>query len=412
MPSNQGTQQLPLHGIKIVDFTHGVAGPYAVMLLADLGAEVWKIEKPDRGDPTRYMNVSSRFVADIPRSGGDYFLAINRNKRSVAIDLRKPEGREVALRLVAEADVVVSNFRPGVMERLGLGYDACRAVKDDVIYASLSAYGESGPLAHQPGMDVAVQARSGVMAITGTGDGGPVKPGASVADFSGGAHLSIAVLSALFQRTRTGAGQLLHVSLLDSMMSMLMNYSVAVIDGHAEIRPMGSGHPQLVPFQAFPTSDGYVVVATGTNRLFFQLCRTLGRPELSKDHRFLTNVTRVNHREALVALLSELTRAKSTREWLKLFEASGIPCSPVNTLAEAFDEEQLQAQNMITEFEHPNYGPLHLVAAPYTFSGARPEISLPPPTLGEHTAEVLSRVAGLSAEEIAALDARRVVGAA
>lgn len=382
----------PLHGIKILDFTHGVAGPYGVMLLADLGAEVWKIEKPKRGDPTRYMNVSNRFAADIPTAGGDYFLAINRNKRSIGIDLQQAAGQDVALKLVRNADIVVSNFRPGVMGRLGLDYAACREVNPGIIYASLSAYGERGPLAHQPGMDVAVQARSGVMGITGNGAGGPVKPGASIADFSGGAHLDIAILAALHRRSNTGKGGELHVSLLDSMISMLSNYSVAVMDGGAEVAPMGSGHPQLVPFQAFPSQDGYIVIATGTNRLFGDLCEVLGLPQLAKDERFATNVVRVQNRDALIPLISEATSQRSTAEWLDIFEQNEIPCAPVNTLSQAFAEEQLTAQDMIVPSDHPTYGTIHLVGAPYTFGSARPGIARTPPLLGEHTAELLAGV--------------------
>lgn len=410
MQTPQTVTELPLNGIRILDFTHGVAGPYAVMLLADLGAEVWKIEKPHRGDPTRYMNVSTRFVADIPQSGGDYFLAINRNKQSVAIDLQTAEGREIAMRLVAQADLVVSNFRPGVMGKLGLSYDDCRAVNEDIVYASLSAYGEAGPLAHQPGMDVAVQARSGVMSITGNGSGGPVKPGASIADFGGGSHLAIAVLSALYRRATTGRGGELHVSLLDSMMSMLANYSVAVMDGAADIKPMGSGHPQLVPFQAFPSSDGYIVIATGTNRLFKELCRVLGEPDLADDERFRTNVDRVGHREQLVAGISNLTVHHSTAEWLETFEREEIPCAPVNTLAQAFGEEQLAAQGMIVEMEHPAYGPIHLVGTPYTFDAQRPELRSVPPTLGQHTWRVLAEFAGISPEDLNRLRDERVIG--
>jgi crotonobetainyl-CoA:carnitine CoA-transferase CaiB-like acyl-CoA transferase len=399
----------PLRGIKVLDFTHGVAGPYAVTLLADLGAEVWKIEKPGRGDATRYMNVSRRFVADIPESGGDYFLAVNRNKQSVAVDLQHPEGRQVALRLVALADVVVSNFRPGVMERLGLGYEGCRAVRQDVIYAALSAYGERGPLAHQPGMDVAVQARSGVMHVTGNPGGGPVKPGASIADFNGGSHLAVAILAAMLRRVITGEGCVLHVSLLDAMMSILSNYSVAVVDGAADISPMGSGHPQLVPFQAFPSLDGHVVIASGTNRLYRDLCQVMGVPELAADARFATNVERVQHRDALVALLSEVTRRRTTAEWLQIFEENEIPSAPVNDLASAFAQEQLAAQDLIVEVAHPVYGGLHLVAAPYTFDGRRPRIDLPPPSIGQHTTAVLA-AAGYDEEQLAGLRDRGTVG--
>jgi crotonobetainyl-CoA:carnitine CoA-transferase CaiB-like acyl-CoA transferase len=244
-------------------------------------------------------------------------------------------------------------------------------------------------------MDVAVQARSGVMSITGNGIGGPAKPGASMADFSGGAHLATAVLSALYRREMTGHGGELHVSLLDSMMSMLSNYSVAVIDGQAEIGPMGSGHPQLVPFQAFPTSDGYVVISTGTNRLFIDLCAALGRADLAEDARYRTNVDRVANRESLVSAISHATAQRSTAEWLEMFERLQIPCAPVNTLAAAFREEQLASQGMIVPIMHPRYGLIHLVASPYTFNGQRPMVSRPPPTLGEHTDQLLVEVLGM-----------------
>lgn len=395
----------PLHGIRILDFTHGVAGPYASMLLADLGAEVWKVEKPGRGDATRYMNVSERFREDIPGSGGDYFLAINRNKMSVTLDLGKPEGRELALALAEHADVALSNFRPGVMRRLGLAYQDLRDRNPSLVYGSLTAYGQEGPLAHQPGMDVAVQARSGVMAITGHGEGGPVKPGVSLADFAGGAHLCTAVLGALFARERTGHGQEVTISLLDATMSMLANYSVAVLDGQATIGPMGSGHPQLVPFQAFPTADGHVVIATGTNRLFVDLCQVLGTPRLAEDARFRTNQERVRHRAELVALLTSVTVTRSTAHWLERLEANQIPCAPVNDMRQALADPQLAANGMVVEVDHPHYGTLHVLGSPYQFSRSRFPVSRHPPRLGEHTREVLGGVLGLGPDRLDTLAA-------
>jgi crotonobetainyl-CoA:carnitine CoA-transferase CaiB-like acyl-CoA transferase len=399
-----------LDGVTVCDFTHGVAGPYTTMLLADLGADVWKLEKPGRGDATRYMNVSRRYRGDIPHSGGDYFLAINRNKRSVAIDFKRPEGLELALGLAARADVVVSNFRPGVMASLGLAYDDVRAINPRTIYASLSAYGERGPLALHPGMDVAIQARSGVMSITGYGGMEPVKPGVSLADFSGGSHLTTAILAALFQRERTGQGQQVTLSLLEATMSMLINYSAAVVDGGAVIEPMGSGHPQLVPFQAFGTTDGHVVIATGTNRLFVDLCAVLGVPELAGDERFVSNSDRVANRVELIPLLERVTATRSTAEWLELFEANGIPCAPVNTMAQAFSDPQLLANDMLVEVEHPSVGTLHLLASPFHLSAADTGIRRPPPRLAEHTDEVLDSVLGLADTRIAALREQGVIG--
>jgi crotonobetainyl-CoA:carnitine CoA-transferase CaiB-like acyl-CoA transferase len=393
----------PLSGVRILDFTHGVAGPVTTMILADLGADVVKIEKPERGDPSRYMNVSDRFVGDIPASGGDYFLAINRNKRSVGLDLHSERGQELAQGLIAWADVIVQNFRPGVMERLGLDYAHAREINPTTIYASLSAYGETGPLGGHPGMDVAVQARSGVMSITGYEGSDPVKPGSSLADFSGGTHLAVAILAAIVYRDRTGEGQEINVNLLDSTMAMLANYSVATLDGEADIKPMGSGHPQLVPFQAFPASDGHIVIATGTNKLFRTFCDVLKRPELAQDPRYKSNPSRVTNRVALVEILSEVTRQRSVAEWLETFEGAGIPCAPVNDLSTAFRQPQLVENGMIVEVDHPTYGTIHVLGVPYNFSVSKCAVESPPPLLGEHTREVLAEILGLDADETDAL---------
>jgi crotonobetainyl-CoA:carnitine CoA-transferase CaiB-like acyl-CoA transferase len=374
------------------------------MLLGDLGADVLKVERPDRGDASRYMNVSRRFLTDIPLVGGDYFMAINRNKRSVTVDFKKPEGIALVRSLALHVDIVVQNFRPGVVDRLGIGPADLRALNPRLVYASLNAYGEEGPLAHQPGMDVAIQARSGVMSITGSpSNTEPIKPGVSLADFAGGAHLVIAIMAALYERERTGLGNDVRVALLDATMSMLMNYSVAVTDGGADIAPMGSGHPQLAPFEAVPTKDGHVVIAPGTNRLFHDLCQLLGRPELIEDPRFLTNPDRVNNRPQLLAELVPAFRLRTTDEWLGTLEEHGIPCAPVNTLQQAFAEPQLRANGMLRTIEHPSAGPLTQLGAPYRMAGETLDIRLPPPRLGQHTSEVLSGVLGLSPAELARL---------
>jgi crotonobetainyl-CoA:carnitine CoA-transferase CaiB-like acyl-CoA transferase len=400
----------PLEGTRVLDFTHGVAGPFTTMLLGDLGADVVKVERPGRGDPTRYMNVSDKFDTDIPRSGGDYFLAINRNKRSVGIELKSDEGRALARQLSGWADVVVQNFRPGVMDRLGLGYEALKVEHEGLIYASLTAYGAKGPLAHQPGMDVAVQARSGVMSITGYGeDGRPVKPGVSLADFAGGTHLAVAVLGALLHRSRTGQGQQLSVSLLDATMIMLSNYSVAVMDGGASIKPMGSGHPQLVPFQAFPTMDGFLVVATGTNKLFRELCAVLGLEPLADDPRFDSNPTRVRHRQELVAILSSALAQKCTAEWMSILESKQIPCAPVNGLEQAFADPQMQANDMVVEVDHPVYDTIHVLGVPYKFEMSPCSITQRPPQLGEQTFEVLGSLLHMPEDAIRALAEAGVV---
>ncbi len=399
----------PLEGTFILDFTHGVAGPYATMLLADLGADVVKIEKPGRGDATRYLNVSKKFIGDIPRSGGDYFLSINRNKRTVGIDLATPKGSALALQLGAKADVVVQSFRPGVMTRLGLDEDQVRKVNPEVVYGSVSGYGLTGPLANHPGMDVVIQARAGVMAITGYPGSDPVKCGVSLADFAAGVHMSNALLGAIVYKLRTGKGQSVQVSLLDATMSMLANYAVAVVDGDEEIQPMGSGHPQLVPFQAFPSSDGFIVIGTGTNKLWVHLCTVLGLDELPNDPRFITNPDRVQNRAALIPILSERTQQKSTAEWLTVLEREGIPCAPVNTLKQAFAEPQLAVNDMVVEVPHPVYGSIHLVGIPYKYSESRCEIDRHPPLLGEHTDEVLREKLQMPTSAVAELAAQEVI---
>lgn len=399
----------PIDGTFVLDFTHGVAGPYATMLLADLGADVVKIEMPNRGDSTRYLNVSEKFVGDIPKSGGDYFLGINRNKRAITIDLSQPKGSALALELAARADLVVQNFRPGVMTRLGLDEAQVRAVNPEVIYGSVSGYGLSGPLANHPGMDVVIQARSGVMAITGYPGSAPVKCGVSLADFSAGVHMSNALLAAVIYKLRTGKGQAVNVSLLDATMSMLANYGVAVVDGDEEIGPMGSGHPQLVPFQAFPSADGFIVIGTGTNKLFAHFCMVIGRVDLPKDPRFKSNQNRVKHREELIPMIAERTREKTTAEWLVILEREGIPCGPVNSLKQAFAEPQLRVTEMVVEVPHSVYGSIHLVGIPYKYSESPCAIERTPPLLGEHTDEVLAERLSMSTQAIEALRGEAII---
>jgi crotonobetainyl-CoA:carnitine CoA-transferase CaiB-like acyl-CoA transferase len=400
----------PLEGIKVLDLTHGVAGPYCTMVLGDLGAEIVKIEKPERGDATRYMNVSEKFNTDIPRVGGDYFLAVNRNKRSVAIEMKTPEGRKLCEELAGWADVVVQNFRPGVTKRLGLDYESLKRFNPRLVYANISAYGMDGVLADKAGMDIAVQARSGVMRITGVVDSDePLRPGASIADFGGGIYLVAGLLAALFDRERTGQGQEVSVSLLDATMSLLINYSVAVMDGKADVRPLGSGHPQLVPYQAFPTRDGFVVVATGTNKTYRTLCEAIGRPELASDERFASNQSRVVNRHAIVAELSKVFSGQTTAHWIELLELADIPCAPVNELDRAYEELKTTSPEMVQRIAHPVLGEVSQLGVPFRFSACGGDLRRPPPMLGEHTDEVLSQLLGRSAKDIDLLRERKVI---
>lgn len=398
------TKKAPLDGLKVLDLTHFVAGPYCTMLLGDLGCDVIKVEKPDRGDTTRHMNMSKRFVAGIPKVGGDYFLAINRNKRSIGLELKTAEGLKICRELCKWADIVVQNFRPGVTQRLGLDYESLKAENPRLIYASISAYGDTGPLADKPGMDVAVQARSGVMSITGNEHSAePIRPGASLADFSGGIYLTTAVMTALYHRERTGEGQEVSVSLIDATMSQLINYSVAVLDGESTIKPVGSGHPQVVPYQAFPTKDGHIVISAAANKIFQRLCSLLGCDDLAADLRFATNHERVKNRDALIPQLSMLTVKRTTAEWLSALEGADIPCAPVNDLKTAYRELGENSPGMVREVPHAALGKLHQLGIPFKFGACETDIRLPPPMLGEHTSQILGDVLMKSEEDIVAL---------
>jgi crotonobetainyl-CoA:carnitine CoA-transferase CaiB-like acyl-CoA transferase len=406
----ESTRPRPLEGVKVLDFTHGVAGPYCTMVLADLGCDVIKVEKPGRGDPTRYMNVSESLRGDIPRVGGDYFLAINRNKRAITVEMKSAQGRAICLDLARWADVAVQSFRPGVMARLGLDYQALRAVNPRIIYGNLTAYGRSGPLADKAGMDVAVQARSGVMRLTGKiGDSEPVRPGVSLADFGGGIYFATMVITALFARERTGEGQEIDMSLLDATMSMLSNYTVACYDGGAELQPMGSGHPQLVPYQAFPTKDGHVVVGAGTNKLYRAMCEAMGLTALRDDPRFAGNQDRVARRSELIPHISRAMQTRTTAEWLEIFDRADVPAAPVNSIAEALREPQLVANGMIQSVEHPAVGTIHVAGSAFRFRGTDTSVRRYPPMLGEHNREVLGELLGYDVARIACLQQEGVI---
>jgi len=404
---------LPLSGITVADFSHGVAGPFATMYLADMGADVVKIERPHRGDASRYMTVSPDFAEHIPDVGGDYFLSINRNKRSVALDLKTDQGRAVARRLAESADVLVENFSPGVMDRLDLGYAELARVNPDLVYCSIKAFDPRSSLAGEPSMDVAVQAYSGVMSITGEPGGAPMKPGSSLADLSAGLHAYAAIVSSLLARARgtRGGGEFISISLLDSTMAMLANYSVPMLDSDVEIGPIGSGHPQLVPFQAFPCSDGWIVIAAGTNGRWRKLCALLGREDLIADERFVTNDTRVRHRAELITLLNAALAGRTVADWHDRLTAAGVPAAPIRTLRAAFNDPDLVTTGSVFEVDHPVLGRLRLFQNPIRPKGG-PRVPLPPPVLGADTRQVLRDRLELSEAEIDALISAGAAGEA
>jgi crotonobetainyl-CoA:carnitine CoA-transferase CaiB-like acyl-CoA transferase len=372
----------PLAGRRILDLSRVLAGPLATQTLADLGADVVKIERPGEGDDTRRWGP--------PFAGEDaaYFLALNRNKRSVTIDLRSPSGVDAVRRLAADADVLIENFRPGLMAALGLDLDRLRAEHPRLITCSLTAFGEQTSDPSRPGYDIIVQALSGLMGVTGEPGREPVKAGVALLDVIAGLYAAIGVLAAIDERERTGRGRHVGVALFDASVAAMVNQAANVLIGGVIPSPMGTAHPNIAPYQAFRAADRSFIVAAGNDRLFRRTCDVLDRSELADDPRFATNATRVRHREELVAIFEEAFRARPASEWLAALRAAGVPCAPIRTMDEVFSSPEGAAQ--VEAVPDPARDTiLRLVRNPIRFDGTTFPTRLPPPTLGEHTDEVL-----------------------
>ncbi len=371
----------PLAGIRVADFSRVLAGPLATMLLADLGADVIKVERPDGGDDTRAWGP--------PFVGGDaaYFLSLNRNKRSVALDLQTPDGASAARRLALSADVVVENFRPGLMARFGLDHGSLAAEKPDLVTCSLVAFGEEGESASRPGYDIIVQALSGLMSFTGQPGGEPTKVGVALLDVVCGLYAANGILAALLERARTGRGRRIVVSLYGSSLAAMVNQAANYLLGGLVPRPLGNQHPNIVPYQLFEASDRPFILAAGNDRMFERTCEVLGQPDLATDGRFVTNEARVRHREELIPALAQVFRSRPAAEWLAALEAAGVPCSPVLHMDEVFATPD--GSRMVQEVADPARGTLRLVAPPIRLDGEAPPARMPPPRLGEHTEEIL-----------------------
>lgn len=388
MPEDDGEaaagrpEPLPLRGLRVVDLSRVLAGPLCTMILADLGADVVKIERPGMGDDTRHWGPP--FVGE----DAAYFLSLNRNKRSVALDLSEAQGVLAATGLARGADVVIENFRPGLMARFGLDYETLRSENPRLVYCSLAAFAEgSGEEPARPGYDIIVQALSGLMSITGERDGGPVKVGVALLDVITGLYAAIGILAALRDREETGEGRRLTVSLFEASVAALVNQSANYLMGGIVPGPLGTEHPNIVPYQVFRSGDRPFVLAAGNDRLFERTCEVIDRPDLAADPRFATNEARVRNREALIPLLQEIFRTRPAAEWLALLESKAVPCAPVRRLDEVFASPEGRA--MVQEVSDPARGLLRLVADPIRFSGEPAPIRLPPPLLGEHTDDVL-----------------------
>ena len=372
---------LPLEGVRVLDLSRVLAGPYATMVLADLGADVIKVEHPECGDDTRHWGP--------PFAGGEsaYFLSVNRNKRSVGADFKDEEDLERVKRLAASADVLVENLRRGALEKIGLGYEALKQSNPGLVYCSITGFGP-GADRDLPGYDFLVQARGGIMGITGFPDGEPTKVGVAIADIVCGLHAATAILAALHRRDATGEGALIEVPLFETQLSWLANRGQEYLLSGEDTGRMGNAHPTIVPYQTFDASDKEIAVAVGNDAQFEKLCEAIGREDLAADERYATNPDRVANREELVEILQKEFSKRTAEEWLGSLRQAGVLCGPVNTLAEVFADEHVLSSGILRDVDHPAAGTLKMLASPVLVDGERPRIRRPPPTLAQHTEEV------------------------
>jgi crotonobetainyl-CoA:carnitine CoA-transferase CaiB-like acyl-CoA transferase len=403
-----------LSHIRVLDLSRVLAGPWATQILGDLGADVIKIERPDAGDDTRgwgppwmpdEQGRESRVAA--------YYLCANRNKRSVTVDMASPEGQDLIRQLARQSDVLVENFKAGGLARYGLDYDSLKVVNPRLVYCSITGFGQTGPYAARAGYDFLIQGLGGLMSVTGRPDdqpgGGPMKVGVALTDILTGLYAANAIQAALAARERTGQGQHVDMALLDVQVACLANQAMNYLATGRSPGRLGNAHPSIVPYQDFPTADGYMILAIGNDGQFARFCEEAGRPDLAADARFATNRARVEHRDALVPILRHLTTARTTAQWVEALESRAVPCGPINAMEQVFDDAQVRARGLRIEMPHPEAGTVPLVASPIRLSDTPVDYRLPPPPLGAHTADVLTGVLGLAPEEVRALRTRGVV---
>ncbi|MFC0270477.1 CaiB/BaiF CoA transferase family protein [Metabacillus herbersteinensis] len=386
----------PLDGIKVIDLSRILSGPYCTMVLADFGAEVIKIESP-KGDDTRGWGPP--FVGE----ESAYFLSVNRNKKSMVINLKTEEGRSVLLDLVKEADVVVENFRPGTLKRLKIDYETLKSVNPTIILASISGYGQTGPYTHKPGYDVIAQGMGGITSVTGEPGQPPVKVGFSIADIGTGMWAIVGIQSALLARQHTGKGQWIDVSLLDTIISWQTYLAGNYFASGKNPQPQGGAHPNIVPYQLFDSSDGYFNIAVGNEGLWEKFCIALGEPILAVNPKYKTNQHRLENREELIDYLQSIFSTKPSKYWISLFEEAGLPCGPVLSFEEIFKDPHVLAREQLVELEHPRAGKVKMTGIPIKLSETPGAITSPPPILGEHTIEILRDTLHLTEGKIASL---------
>jgi crotonobetainyl-CoA:carnitine CoA-transferase CaiB-like acyl-CoA transferase len=404
----------PLAGIRVLDLTRVLAGPWAAQNLADLGAEVIKIERPKKGDDSRAFGppwLKDENGRDTSESA--YFACANRGKKSLTLDLSHPQGQAIARELAGRCDVLLENFKFGDLDRYGLGYQDLRKINAGLIYCSVTGFGHTGPWRERPGYDFMIQGMGGLMSITGERDdrpgGGPQKAGIPIADLITGMYASIAVCAAIAHRAKSGAGQHLDLALLDSLVAVLANQGANYLATGEPPGRLGNDHPNIAPYQAFKTADGNLILACGNDNLFRKFCEVAGCAELVADARFASNGKRVENRAELTRMLSEIMLRRGTREWLSALEPAGVPCGPINDLSQVFSEPQAQARGLKLELPHPSAGKVAVVRSPMRFSETPVQHGVAPPTLGQHTDEVLRDLLQKNASEIARLHAEGIV---
>ncbi len=393
-----------LEDLRVIDLSRIVAGPLATQIFGDYGAEIIKVEQPGVGDDSRQWA-----PPHAPDGQASYFFSINRNKKSVTLNLKHPEGKAILKELVARGDILVENFKPGTMEDLGLGYETLRAVNPRLVYCAISGFGSTGPSRERAGYDAIMQGFTGLMSITGEPDGPPVKVGVALIDVITALFAHGAILAALHHRERTGQGQKVELSLMESGIAALINAATGYLIGGEVQGRWGSAHPSLVPYQAFRARDGFLMVGAGNERLWRAFCQVLGAPEWADDPRYSTNAQRVARREELVRLIEERLAGRDRDDWVAAFGAAGLPTGPINDIGQVFDDPQVRHRGMIEEVEHPTAGRVRLVGIPVKFSETPGRVQSPPPLLGEHTEEVLGKLLGYSAETLARLRAAGVI---
>jgi formyl-CoA transferase len=404
----------PLSHLRVLDLSRVLAGPWASQNLADLGAEVIKVERPGAGDDTRGWGppwLKDGAGRDTAESA--YFLSVNRNKKSITLDISKPEGQKLARELALRSQVLIENYKVGTMQRYGLDYETLRRDNSGLIYCSVTGFGQDGPYAARPGYDFIFQGMGGLMSITGERDGqpgaGPQKVGIAITDVLTGMYASVAILAAVTHRERTGEGQYIDAALLDTIVAFNANQIVAYFaSGKIPVR-WGNAHPQVVPYEVFPTSDGHIILAIGNDGQFERFCQVAGAPDLAQEARFKTMSQRIVHRGELIPLIAELMRTRTKREWIEVLEAANVPCGPINNMKEVFEDPQVRHRDLRVDMPHPLGGVAPVVRSPLRLSKTPVSYDLPPPTLGQHTGEVLKGVLGKTEADLAALKAAGIV---